>query len=393
MAPQSPIRKLVAFSDAAKERGIDVYHLNIGQPDFEMPEPIQKELQNQVKRKSLPYAASPGLAKTRQAWATYYQAVNINLTPEQVIITTGGTEAIMLALWTVLDEGDSLIAFEPGYANYAGYAIQTGLKLIPIAAQEKKGFHLPPAEQIIRKIDRKTKAIIVTNPNNPTGTVLTPAEIDLIIEIAKKYDLFIIADETYRGLVFDGRKNPSFYTQAKAKKAEKRVIIVDSLSKRLNVCGARLGALASANQEVISAANKLAQNRLCVATLEQEIVTSMLANCLSYVEKIKNQYQKRRDLLYHLLDQEPTIKLTKPEGAFYTLPTLPVEGEKFSKWLLTDFNENGETVMVAPGSGFYFTPNKGKNQIRVAYVLEEIKLARAVELLVKGLRVYQAKKS
>ena len=171
------------------------------------------------------------------------------------------------------------------------------------------------------------------------------------------------------------------------------MIIVDSLSKRLNVCGARLGALASANQEVISAANKLAQNRLCVATLEQEIVTSMLANCLSYVEKIKNQYQKRRDLLYHLLDQEPTIKLTKPEGAFYTLPTLPVEGEKFSKWLLTDFNENGETVMVAPGSGFYFTPNKGKNQIRVAYVLEEIKLACAVELLIKGLRVYQSKKS
>lgn len=389
-APASPIRKLTPYADQAKKEGVKVYHLNIGQPDFSLPEKIKKELQNVVAETNLlPYVDSRGIPQMITAWQNYYRQIGLSLDPTDILITTGGSEAIILALAAVADPGDEILAFEPAYANYAGYTNLLGLKIKAVSLDEKNNFHLPQEKNILRAIGPKTKAILITSPNNPTGTVLTKKEVGLILDLAEKNHLFIIADETYRGLVFDHLPNPGFLEIATPVQIP-HVIIVDSLSKRLNICGARLGAVICRNQAVNNALLRFAQTRLSVAALEQTIASPMLNDCLPYVAQITTEYQNRRNALLKVLQTNPQIKTQSPEGAFYLFLTLPVkDAEDFARWLLTDFRENNSTVMVAPGNGFYFTPGRGESQVRLAYVLKEAELEKAARIFLNGLTAYQ----
>ncbi len=388
--PSSPIRKLVPFAEAAKKKGIKVYHLNIGDPDFATPEPILKEL-NKVSQdlKTIAYANSHGELEHLRAWVKYFKDIGINLNLDDVNVTSGGSEALTFALAAVCDPGSEILVFEPYYANYYSFAHWLNIKVVPVALEEKNGFHLVGGKDIENKITKKTKAILFTNPNNPTGTVFTKEEIRTVIDLANKYNLFIIADETYRGLCFDNHKSYSVLHLTRDDK-DQRVIICDSLSKRFNICGARLGAIISKNQEVMAAVLRFSQARLSASLIEQKIATPMLNNSLEYVTHLAKEYEKRRDVFIGTLEKELKIKISRPEGAFYTMVKLPVKDtDEFAKWLLTDFSDHKETVMVAPGAGFYATPGMGKNEIRVAFVLNEQKLKRAAELLSLALKKYQ----
>lgn len=389
-APPSPVRKFVPFADAAKARGISVYHINIGDPDFETPELILKSLQRIAKEtKRIPYANSKGLQETIDAWIKYYHDVNVELTRENILITNGGSEALIIASAIVLDPGDEFLVFEPFYANYNAFGNLVSAKVIPVQLDSKNGYHLPDEKTISKHITPRTRALFFTNPNNPTGTVFSKEEVKRMITIAVRHNLFLISDETYRGICFDGKKMTSVLDIASEEEA-KHVIVVDSVSKRLNACGTRIGIILSKNPDVMDAAFRFAQGRLSVGYIDQEIVTAALSNSIPYLTWLTKQYEKRRDAFLQELKKELGITIHKPEGAFYTMLQLPVaDTDDFAKWLLTSFSDKNETVMVAPGSGFYATKGKGKNEIRVAYVLNEKKLQRAAQLLALGLKLYK----
>lgn len=383
--PASAVRKLAPLADAAKKRGIKVYHVNIGQPDLPTPKAILTLIKN-FKEKTLEYAPSAGIPETVDAWRVFYKNKGFSYDLSDIVVTSGGGEGLVFTFLTVADPGDELIVFEPFYTSYAIEAAMGNIKLKSIRTSVEDGFHLPDKKIIEKAISKRTKGIVVCNPNNPTGTCYTEDEVKMLVEIALKYNLFIISDETYQEIVFDDNKVLPFATFSKL---ANQLIIVDSVSKRFNACGARVGCVVSKNQEVMQAILKLAQGRLSVATVEQLAVIPMLKNHFKYVETIKKIYQRRRDVVVEALRKIPGVTAIPPEGAFYLIPKLPIkDSDDFAVYLLNKFSDRGETVMVAPATGFYATAGLGKDEIRIAYVLEEKKLKRAMELLGLALKKY-----
>ncbi|OAA31313.1 aspartate aminotransferase [Kosmotoga arenicorallina S304] len=382
--PASPIRKLVPYAEKAKKKGIKVYHLNIGQPDIPTPEVFFNRLRENL-GDVVAYSHSAGTLELRRAFLKYYASYGIELAENEIIVTNGGSEAVIFAMAAIADPGDEIIVIEPFYANYKGFASLLDVKLVPVKAEVSRGYRLPDSKQFEDAITPKTKGILFSNPANPTGVVLTDEEIKRLIELAEKYDLFLISDEVYREFAFDGRNSISLL----ARYNNERVIMADSLSKRYSACGARIGLFATHNKEVYDAAMKFAQARLSPPTVAQLGAVGLLELGKEYTDKIKNEYQLRRDVVFEELSKIPGVILAKPEGAFYVSVALPVDdAERFVKWMLTDFNDHDETVMVAPLSGFYATEGIGKKEIRIAYVLEREKLKRACELLRMGIDIY-----
>lgn len=383
--PASAIRKLVPLADAAKKRGIKVYHVNIGQPDLPTPEKIMNEIRN-FKESTLSYAPSTGMLGAIQAWQKFYQDKGHKFDTGDIIVTSGGSEGLIFAFFAVADPGKELIVFEPFYTSYAIVAAMGNIKLKPVRTYVKDGFHLPKKEAVEKAITKETRGIVVCNPNNPTGTLYRDDEVKMLVDVALKHNLFIISDETYQEIVFDGKKVLPF---ASFKKLSQQLIIADSVSKRFNSCGARVGCVVSKNREVMQSILRFAQSRLSVATVEQLALIPMLRNYRSYTESIKKIYQSRRDAVVAELKKIPGVSCVKPEGAFYIIPKLPIDdSDKFAIFLLNEFSDRGETVMVAPATGFYATGGLGKNEIRIAYVLEEKKLERAMELLGLAIKKY-----
>ena len=382
----SPIRKLAAVAAAAKKRGISVYHLNIGQPDIATPEAFMKEVR-EFSDPVLSYGPSDGLPELKEAMVDYFARYDIDLEKEQILITTGGSEAISFALSVVADPGDEVIVFEPFYTNYNGYATLANVDLVPVTTLAADGFHLPGDEEIRSRITPRTRALLICSPNNPTGTVFSETEIRRLAEIARQHNLYLIADEVYKEFTYDGL---SHFSVLELAGMADRVIVVDSISKRFSACGARIGAVISRNNEVMGAVMKFAQARLCPPTLEQIGAIGAYSLAADYFDGIRAEYQKRRDILYSMLTARKGVVLRKPEGAFYLMAGLPVkDADRFATWLLTDFSEQNETVMLAPGNGFYYSNERGQNEVRIAYVLETTKLERAAEILIKALDRFQ----
>lgn len=383
--PASAIRKLVPLSDSAKEKGIKVYHLNIGQPDLETPKEIIKAIKT-YNGKTLEYAPSNGVKEAVLAWQKFYKDKGIFFDTKDIIVTSGGSEGLLFAFLAITDPKDELLLFEPFYTSYAILAAMGNIKLKTLTTYQKDGFHLPKKKEIEKKITKKTKGIIICNPNNPTGTLYSKEETQMIVEIAKKHHLFIISDETYQEIVFNGKKVTKF---ADYKEIGKQLIICDSVSKRFNSCGARVGCVVSKNTDVISAILRFGQGRLSVATIEQLAMVSVLSHHKKYAEEVRSIYEKRKNVVVSELKKIPGVSFREPEGAFYIIPKIPVsDSDDFAEFLLNDFSDNKETVMIAPASGFYMTKGLGKNEIRIAYVLAEEKLKRAIELLGLALKKY-----
>lgn len=382
----SPIRKLKPLADRAKRTGKKVYHLNIGQPDIPTPREFLKGFQEAPE--VLSYSPSQGLDEAVRALERYYKGHGIELERDEINVTVGGSEAVIFAMMTTLNPGDELIIPEPFYTNYNGYATMAGVEIVPLTTYAENGFRLPPKREIESKITRNTKAMLITNPGNPTGVVYTEGELETLKEIALKYDLFLISDEVYREFVYDGLKHRSVMN---LKELEGHAILVDSISKRFSACGARIGALASRNKDVMEAVLKFAQARLSPPTAGQLGMIHFL-NSPDYPGKVIEmieRFRERRDLLFEELQRVPGIFCTKPQGAFYIVAKLPVvDAEEFAKWLLSDFELDGETVMLAPASGFYKTEGLGKDEVRIAYVLGRESLKRAIEVLREGLNAY-----
>ena len=383
--PASAIRKLVPLADKAKKRGIKVYHLNIGQPDLPTPEKILKEIRN-FKGKTLAYAPSTGMLDTVLAWQTFYKNKGISYDVHDILVTSGGSEGLIFAFFASADPGDEILVFEPFYTSYAIIAAMGNIKINAVKTRAKDGFQMPSKREIESKITKKTKAVVICNPNNPTGTLYADKEVKMIVALAKKYNLFIISDETYQEIVYDGKKVLPF---ASFPNISNQLIVADSVSKRFNSCGARVGCVISKNKEVMKSILKFAQSRLSVATVDQLAVIPLLKNHKKYVDGIKKIYQKRRDTVVDELKKIPGVTSVAPKGAFYIIPKLPIsDSDDFATFLLTSFSSNRETVMVAPATGFYASKNLGKDEIRIAYVLEEKKLERAIELLGLALKKY-----
>lgn len=383
--PASAVRKLVPLADAAKKRGIKVYHVNIGQPDLPTPKEIIAAIRN-FKEQTLEYAPSTGILETVEAWRLFYKSKGFHYDTKDILVTSGGSEALIFTFMTIADPGDELIVFEPFYTSYAIQAAMANIKLKAVQTHVEDGFHLPSKKIIEKSIGSKTKGIVVCNPNNPTGTCYTDKEVKMLVEIALKHNLHIISDETYQEIVFDGKKVLPFAT---FKKLANQLIITDSVSKRFNSCGARIGCVVTKNKDAMQAILRLAQGRLSVATVDQLAVVPLLRNHKKYVGSIKKIYQKRRNVVVESLRSIPGVTVVSPEGAFYLIPKLPIkDSDDFAKFLLNDFSDHGETVMVAPATGFYATAGLGRDEIRIAYVLEERKLQRAMELLGLALKKY-----
>lgn len=382
---ESPIRKLAGVANEAKKRGIHIYHLNIGQPDIPTPGAFYQRIKDHAD-KVLSYGPSDGLPELKEAMIQYFANYHIELEAENIVITTGGSEAISFAFSAVADAGDEIIVPEPFYTNYNGFATLANVKLVPVQTLAETGFHLPPQKEVESKITSRTRGILINSPNNPTGTVFTEAEIKQLAGLARKYDLFLLGDEVYKEFTYDGEKHYSILELAEL---EDRVIVMDSISKRYSACGARIGALISRNREVTRAVLKFAQARLCPPTLEQVGAIAAYRLPVDFFKDILAEYQRRRDILYDILTSNKDIILQKPKGAFYIMARLPVEdSDEFARWLLADFADNGESVMVAPGAGFYSTPGKGKQEVRIAYVLETAALEKAGQILLKALAQY-----
>jgi aspartate aminotransferase len=387
-AQASPLRKLIPLANATKARGVKVYHLNIGQPDIETPSVIREAIEK-FHEKSVAYAPSDGIPECKAAWEKYYQDSNINFKAEDIIITFGGSEAISFSMGIVCDPGEEILVFEPFYTNYNGFASLVGCKVIPVKTNVEDGFRLPSKEKIEEKITDKTRAIIVCNPNNPTGTVYTKEELQKLVDLAKKHNLFILSDETYREFVLD--KDERACSMMDFPEIADQVIVQDSISKRFSSCGIRIGCLASKNKDVIACALKFGQARLSVATIEQLAAIPALENSKKIVPQVVKEYKRRRDVVYESLQKIKGVTCLKPEGAFYVLPRLPIkDSEHFAKWILEKYEKNKETVMIAPAPGFYATPGLGLDEIRIAYVLKPEDLARAMELLKDALEKYNS---
>ena len=383
--PESPIRKLVPYAEKAYKQGKTVYHLNIGQPDIKTPEVAM----DAVKIHSLDilaYTRSEGSEEYRKKIANYYKNNNINVSHNDIIVTTGGSEALLFAFGSIMDTDDEIIIPEPFYANYNGFSTASNVKVVPVISKIEDNFALPAIEEFEKLITPKTKAILICNPGNPTGYLYSKEEIKKLAEIVKKHDLFLIADEVYREFVYDGNE---FYSIMQEEGLEDYAIMIDSVSKRYSMCGARIGYLVSKNKEVIKTALKFAQARLSPPTLAQIASEAALETPQSYFDNVIVEYVKRRNTLITELEKIDGIKVAKPNGAFYCIAELPIKNaDHFAQWLLEDFEINGETVMVAPAGGFYSTPGVGVNQIRIAYVLNENSLKKAVHILAEALKVY-----
>ena len=385
--PASPIRKLVPFADEAKARGTTVYHLNIGQPDVETPGPALDALGG-FSGKVVSYTHSQGVAEYLDELLAYYAGHGIELAREQVNVTTGGSEAILFGMLGAMNPGEEIIVPEPFYTNYSGFARMAGVTVVPLTTRGEDGFHLPPREAIDSLVTPKTSAILICNPNNPTGTVYTSAEIESAASIARERDLWFFCDEVYREFIFDAENRP--HTSAlNLEGLEDRVVVMDSISKRFSMCGARLGCIVSRNAALMDAVLKMAQARLSSPEVEQVMAVEAHRMPASYMDGVIDEYRRRRDIVYDELRKIPGVKVARPEGAFYTIPRLPVKDtEEFAKWLLTDFDFEGETVMVAPAAGFYATPGLGMDEIRIAFVLNCDSLRRAMRILGRALEVY-----
>jgi len=384
MMPYSPIRKLVPLAYQAKDRGIKVYHLNIGQPDIPTPPEFMQAVRN-YRQKVLAYGDSQGDREYLKALAGYYKKRGIQVDPTEIVVTTGGSEAIIFTMLCVADTDDEIIVFEPFYPNYNGFARMADVKLIPVTLKAANGFHLPKEKEITQKITKNTRAMLVCSPNNPTGTVYDRREIEMLVRICKAYDLFLISDEVYRELIYESKHTSILHI----KEMDERGIIIDSVSKRFSACGARIGCLVSRNPEIVNAAWRMGQARLCVPSIEQHAAKSALKIKDSYFGRITREYKKRRDVVYEELMKIPGTVCVKPSGAFYIMAKLPLNDiEDFAKWMLTDFSLDGATTMIAPGPGFYATPDKGKDEARIAYVLNVGDLKKAMRILACGIEVY-----
>lgn len=383
--PASPIRKLVPYAEAAKKRGIKVYHLNIGQPDIESP----KEALNAVTGNHLQlveYPNSAGIESYREGLAKYYQAIDIDVTKDNINITTGGSEALQISLAVTCDPTDEVIVFEPFYTNYNSFALQNDVKLVPISTSIDNGFAIPPIEELEKYITPRTKGIILCNPGNPTGVLYNKETIQKLGEIAKKHGLYIYSDEVYREFCYTDEPH---FSCMHLKGLEENVILVDSVSKRYSLCGVRVGAIVSKNKAVMQAVLKFAQARLCSPAYGQIAAEGALATPAEYFKMVRNEYMHRRDILVDALHKMEGVKCPNPMGAFYVIAQLPVDdSDKFAQWLLEDFNYEGQTVMVAPAAGFYATPGKGTNEVRIAYVLKEDDLINSMKCLDQALKVY-----
>ena len=381
----SPIRKLVPFATAAKAEGVKVYHLNIGQPDIKTPRGFFEAVKN-FDNEVLEYAVSQGIPELIEALQDYYKTYDMHFDKDELLITNGGSEALLFAMMATCDPGDKLLIPEPFYTNYNGFGQCVNVGVAPITTKAENGFHLPSKEEILSKIDDKVKAILLSNPGNPTGAIYSKEELEMIAEIAIEKDLWIISDEVYREFVYDGLEYTSF---GNLKQVEDRVIIIDSVSKRYSACGARIGSITSKNKELIAQIMKLCQGRLCVPTLEQVGAVELYKTPVSYFKEVNDEYRKRRDVLYSELMKVDGVICEKPTGAFYIVAKLPVDNaEEFVKWMLTEFRVDNETVMATPAEGFYATPGLGRDEIRLAYILKEEDLRKAAKILKEGLEAY-----
>ena len=382
---ESPIRKLAPFATAAKAEGVKVYHLNIGQPDIITPIGFFDAVKN-FDKKVLEYAGSQGIPELIEAIRKYYTTYDMNFANEDIIITNGGSEALLFSFMAACDPGDNILIPEPFYTNYNGFAQCLNINVKSVTTVAENGFHLPSKDEILAKIDDKTSAILVVNPGNPTGCVYTKEEVRMIADIAKEKDLWIIADEVYREFVYEGLQYTSF---GNMKDVEDSVIIIDSVSKRYSACGARIGSIACKNKKFMAEVMKVCQGRLCVATIEQLGAAALYDTPASYFKEVNDEYRKRRDVLYEELMKADGVICEKPMGAFYIVAKLPVENaEDFVAWTLKEFRRDNETVMCTPAEGFYSTPGLGKNEVRLAYVLKEEDLRRAGQLLKEALEEY-----
>jgi len=383
--PESPIRKLVPYAEEAKKRGVKVYHLNIGQPDIHTPKIALDAVKNN-NLNVIEYSRSEGSEEYRSKLTQYYKKHNIIVNHDDIIITTGGSEALLFTLGSVADTGDEVIIPEPFYANYNGFAAASGVAIIPVVSSIDNAFALPPIEEFEGLITPKTKAILICNPGNPTGYLYTKQEIEKLKALALKHDLFLIADEVYREFVYDGITHHSVMSETGL---EDHAIMIDSVSKRYSMCGARIGCVVSKNKDFMATVLKFAQARLSPPTYAQIASEAALETPQSYFDEVNQEYTKRRNILIKELQKIKDVKVSSPQGAFYCVAELPVkDADDFSQWLLESFQDNNETVMVAPASGFYSTKGKGKNQVRIAYVLKIEDLVRSVELLNLALTIY-----
>ena len=383
--PESPIRKLVPFAENAKKKGKKVYHLNIGQPDIQTPSVALEAIKN-FDNNVVEYSHSAGFESYRKGLASYYQSLDIDVSYNDLMVTTGGSEALLFALNSCLDAGDEIIIPEPFYANYNGFSISAGITVKPISTSIDNGFALPPIEDFVKLITPKTKAILICNPGNPTGYLYSQEELELLRDVVKKYNLFLFADEVYREFCYDGNSHCSVLS---LDGLEKHAVVIDSTSKRYSMCGIRVGCIVSKNPEVINTALKFAQARLSPPTFGQVAGEAALSTPKSYFEDVINEYVARRDLLVDGLNKIDGVICPKPKGAFYAIAQLPVDNaEKFAQWLLEEFDYQNETLMVAPAAGFYSTEGEGNNQVRIAYVLNQDSLKRAIKCLEQALIQY-----
>ena len=384
--PESPIRKLVPFAEDAKKRGTKVFHLNIGQPDIKTPQIALDAVKNNDIQ-TLAYARSEGSEEYRNKLVTYYKKHGVNVTSDNIVVTTGGSEALLFTIGSITDPGDEIIIPEPFYANYNGFSTASGVKVVPIISKIEDNFALPKIEEFEKLITKNTKAILICNPGNPTGYLYSKEEIQKLKEIVLKHDLFLIADEVYREFTYDGLQHTSVMA---LDGLEQNSIIIDSVSKRYSMCGARIGCIVSKNDDFIKTAIKFAQARLSPPTYALIASEAALDTPQQYFDDVKEEYVERRNTLITELSKIDGVKVANPKGAFYCVAELPIkDADHFAKWLLEDFSFNNETVMVAPASGFYSTPGEGKNQIRMAYVLNKKDLIRSVEILGEALKIYK----
>lgn len=384
--PESPIRKLVPFAETAKKKGHKVYHLNIGQPDIKTPKVAIEAVKNAA-IEVLEYSHSAGFESYRNKLAQSYQKIGLPVETQDIIITTGGSEALMFAMGSTMDSGDEIIIPEPFYANYNGFSVASGINVVPVMSGIETGFALPAIEEFEKLITPKTKAILICNPGNPTGYLYSKEEIEKLAEIVKKHDLFLIADEVYREFIYD--KGVEHHSVLKVKGIEQHAIMIDSVSKRYSMCGARIGCIVSKNKEVMQTAMKFAQARLSPPTYEQIASEAALETPQSYFDEVIAEYKDRRDTLIAELQKIEGVQVATPKGAFYCIAKLPVQNaDNFAQWLLEEFEYNKETVMVAPASGFYSTQGIGLDEVRIAYVLKKEDLIKAVEVLKHALQQY-----
>ncbi len=387
--PASPIRKLVPYSEAAKKKGIKIFHLNIGQPDIETPQVMLDAIKNS-NIKIVEYSHSAGNESYRKKLTNYYNTYNIALDYNDIMITTGGSEAIEIAMMTCFEQGDEIIIPEPFYANYNGFSQAADVKVVPVKSYIETGFALPPIEEFEKVITPRTKGIMICNPGNPTGYLYSKAELEQLVILVKKYDLFLLSDEVYREFCYDGK---SYHSVMHLAGIENNVILIDSISKRYSACGARIGAMITKNKEVMNAAMKFAQARLSPPSFGQIGAEAALDTPQSYFDEVKKEYTNRRDFVIEALNKMSGVFCPKPSGAFYCIARLPIDNaDKFCQWLLESFNHNNATVMLAPATGFYSTPGAGHNEVRIAYVLKIEDLKNAMVCLDEALKIYPGKK-